>query len=359
MKGIIPTGGRGTRMRPITYSANKHFIPVANKPLIFYPIETLVSAGITDILFTYNTGNLEIVKNFLGNGSRWGAKFTYVLQTEPKGLANIIQVCEKDLEGESFVLHLGDNIFTEGIKDLVNYFIKHKPNGLLPVVHHPDNLRMGVPIFDKKGNLIKYVEKPKTAPHDLAVPGLYFADHNFFKAFSGRDSVKPSARGEWEVPDPFQWLLDHRFKVETMEIKSKWLDPGKFDDWITSNRYLLDINTQLSVKSKISLGSKIEGRVVIGKNCQIINSTIRGPVNIADNTKIVDSFIGPYTSIDNGCNLVGCNIQNSVLMSGVTFENIDRPIDNSVVGPDSKIVNGKINNFAMELILSEDTKIIL
>lgn len=353
MKGIIPTGGRGTRMRPITFTANKHFIPVGNKPLIFYPIETLVSAGIKNILLTYNTGDLDQIKNFLGSGSKWGAKFTYILQPEPKGLANIVQVCEQKLDGESFVFHLGDNIFTEGIKNLVDYFVKHKPNGLLPVVHHPDNLRMGVPIFDKKGKLIKYVEKPKIAPHDLAVPGLYFADQNFFKAFKGQDAVHPSARGEWEIPDPFQWMIDHHYNVETMEIKSKWLDPGKFDDWLVANQTLLDINTKSDLGSRPDSQTKIEGRVRIGKNCQIINSIIRGPVDIADKVQIINSFIGPYTSIASECIVDSCNVQNSVLMHGTKLEKIDKTIDNSIIGSDSYVCGNRGGNRNMELVLSE------
>jgi glucose-1-phosphate thymidylyltransferase len=214
------------------------------------------------------------------------------------------------LAGYPFVFHLGDNIFPDGIKKLVDYFVKNKPNGLLPVVHHQDNLRMGVPLFNKAGKLIKYVEKPKSAPHDLAVPGLYFADNNFFKSFKGKDAVKPSARGEWEIPDPFQWMIDHGLKVETMKIDGLWLDPGKFDDWLSTNQTLLDLNTKLDINSKVDKNSKIEGRVKIGRHCIIKNSVIRGPVNITDNVTAINSFIGPYTSIASGCTIESCNNQN-------------------------------------------------
>lgn len=180
MKGIIPTGGRGTRMRPITFSSNKHFIPVANKPLILYPIETVANTGIKEIAITYNPGGLEEAKNLLGDGSQWGITITYVLQEKPAGLANIVEVCEEFVKGDSFVLHLGDNIFVEGINDAFEYFEKNKPNGLVTMLHHPDNRRLGVPYFDENGRLLKYVEKPENPLHDFAIPGLYFADSNFF-----------------------------------------------------------------------------------------------------------------------------------------------------------------------------------
>jgi len=204
-------------MRPLTFSSNKHFIPVANKPLILYPIETVAAAGIKDFGITYNPGGLEEAQSLLGNGSQWGINITYILQEKPAGLANIVQVCEEFLAGDSFVFHLGDNIFMDGIKEAVDHFQKEKPNGLVTMMHHRENKRMGVPYFDENGRLIKYVEKPENPPHDFAVPGLYFADSNFFKCFHSVDSIQPSARGEYEIPAAFQWLIDHGFRVDVIE----------------------------------------------------------------------------------------------------------------------------------------------
>lgn len=192
MKAIIPTGGRGTRMRPLTFSTNKHFIPIANKPLIFYPIETIADAGIKEVGITYNPGGLEESKSYLGDGSSWGLSITYVLQEKPAGLANIVQVCEEFIDGDSFVFHLGDNMFVDGIKEQVEYFQKEKPNGLVTMIHHKENKRMGVPYFNDEGRLIKYVEKPENPPHDFAVPGVYFADASFFKCFKGSNAIKSS-----------------------------------------------------------------------------------------------------------------------------------------------------------------------
>ena len=181
MKAVVPTGGGGTRMRPLTFSTNKHFIPIANKPLLYYPIETIANAGIKEVAITYNPGWLDFVKKRLGSGKRWGLRFTYILQEKPLGLANIFQVCEEFLAEEDFLMHLGDNIFTSGINDLVEHFNKEKPSGLVAIVEHPENSRMGVPYFDKKGGLKRYVEKPKNPPHKfVSVPAIKI---NFIKFF--------------------------------------------------------------------------------------------------------------------------------------------------------------------------------
>jgi len=357
LKGIIPTGGRGTRMRPLTFSSNKHLIPVANKPLIFYPIETLAKAGIKDIAITYNPGGKEHVEKIIGDGSKWGLKFTYVLQAEPKGLANIIEVCEDYLNGSPFVLHLGDNIFSEGITNLVEHFQKEKPNGLVGMVRHPENTRLGVPYFDKEGRLVNYVEKPKDPPHDWAIPGIYFADSNLFKCFKGKDKIKPSKRGELEISSPFQWLIDKGYRVDVKEIKGRWLDPGKINDWLEANNYLLDLNTKQDIKSKLGKEVKIIGRVTIGKNCQIEKSIIRGPVNIGDNVTISQSIIDPYTSIYHNCKIISSHISSSVLMQGVIVDKVKKIIDESIIGPDADIGQTEIYGDRLELLVSELSRI--
>lgn len=343
-------------MQPITFSANKHFIPIANKPLIFYPIETIAAAGIKEIAITYNPGWLDQVKATLGDGSKWGVKFTFILQESPKGLANIVQVCEEFLAGDSFVFHLGDNIFTDGIKDMVDYFLKNKPNGLLPMLHHHENTRMGVPYFDKENHLVKYVEKPEKPPHDFAVPGVYFADSNFFKAFKGADKIKPSARGEYEIPAPFQWLVDHKYRVDVIEYKGKWLDPGKFDDWIETNEYILDNKLESKMESQPK-DSSIEGRVSIGKNCEINNSKIRGPSIIGDGAKIIDSFVGPYSSISDDCEIIGSHVENSVIMNGVKIINVERPIDTSLIGTQAEIIKKVGPSNSLKLFIGEKSQI--
>ena len=354
MKAIIPTGGRGTRMRPLTFSANKHFIPIANKPLIFYPIETIANSGIKEIAITYNADGLEEAQKVLGDGSRWGVKFTYVLQEEPLGLANIFQVCEEFVGGDCFVLHLGDNIFVDGIKEFVAHFEKTQPDGLVAMVHHQENTRLGVPYFDKDGRLIKYVEKPENPPHDFAIPGLYFFSANVFDCFKGEKAIKPSERGEYEISAPYQWLIDKGRRVDVLEYKGVWLDPGKFDDWIAANRFILDEKLQEKRESEIVPGVSINGKVTIGKNCKIENSQINGPVVLGDEVVVENAKINPYASISDKCVIRNCEVGDSVILSGVRIEDIKRPIGASLIGKDTEIVS---NGTMMKFFIGELCKV--
>lgn len=358
MKAVIPTGGRGTRMRPLTFSQNKHFIPVANKPLIFYPIETVANAGIKDIALTYNLGGLEEVKNMLGDGSRWGVKFSYVLQEQPKGLANIFQVCEEYINGEPFVMHLGDNIFVKGISDFVDFFERHKPDGLVAMVHHKENTRLGVPYFDENGRLVKYVEKPENPPHDFAIPGLYFFSSVVFECFKGKDAIQPSARGEYEISAPYQWLIDKGKRVDVLEYKGKWLDPGKIDDWLSANEYLLENNLKPLVESEIDKSTIIDGKISVGKDSEIRNSKIKGPVVIGDKVIIEDSEIGPFCSIASSCEILNSKIKRSILMDGVRVSGVlEHPMEDSLVGTDTEVVGSNGKGATTRLFVGEKCKI--
>jgi len=338
LKAIIPVGGRGTRMQPLTFSTNKHFIPLANKLLIHYPIETVVDAGIRDILITYNPGQLELVRDLLGDGRMFGAKFTYILQEKPIGLANIFQVCEHALEGSPFLLHLGDNIFTQGIKPYIKTFLKNKPNGLVTMVEHEHNNRMGVPYFDELGNLVRYEEKPQNPPHKYAIPGLYFFDKNIFNCFKGKNAIKPSDRGELEISAPYQWLIDNGYTVRVVEYKGKWLDPGKFNDWIESNRYILRKMILPHLDRELPSSVKVTGKIHVGQGSFITDSEIVGPVIIGDNVVISNSYIGPHTSIYHDCQIINSTIEDSILMQGSKILNVNRRIENTMIGKECEIV---------------------
>lgn len=360
MKAIIPTGGRGTRMQPLTFSSNKHFIPIANKPLIFFPIETVAEAGIKDILITYDAAYLDQVKSILGDGSRWGLKFTFVLQEKPLGLANIFQICEEQLKGESFFLHLGDNIFVDGINKFVEHFEKHKPNALIPMVHHKENKRMGVPFFDKKGKLVKYVEKPENPPHDFAIPGLYFFDSNVFKCFSGKDQIQPSVRGELEISAPFQWLIDNKYTVDVLEYEGTWLDPGKFDDWMETNKFMVNyLVKENEIKSKYGEDVSVEGKVHIGSGCVLERSFLKGPIIIGDNVSIKDSYLGPSTVISEGCQIIGAHIENSEIMKKVIINKFTDHINSSLIGPESELTNLEKQKREISFFIGAKSKIII
>lgn len=355
MKAIIPTGGRGTRMRPLTFSYNKHFIPVAGKPLIFYPVEAIVAAGIKEIAITYNPGGLEQAQATLGDGSQFGVSFTYVLQDSPTGgLANIVEVCEEFIGDDKFIFHLGDNIFVDGIQELMEKFENSEANALVTMIQHKDNSRLGVPFFDEEGKFVKYVEKPENPPNNFGIPGLYFFDANVYKAFKGENRIKPSERGELEVGSLYNWLMENGFSVDTMEYTGKWLDPGKFDDWLEANRYILDNKLEASVdpSAQIDDSSQIADNVTIGVNCKIENSQIEGPSIIGDNCEIKGSKIGAYSALSDDCQINNGQVQNSVLMRGVKVTNVTNTIDNSLIGPESEISHHEDNSL-MKLFVGE------
>lgn len=351
MKAIITAGGRGTRMRPLTFATNKNLISLANKPLLFYGLETIAAAGIKEIGVNYGPGQLDELKNALGTGRRWGVRVTYILQDKPLGLAHIIKIAQPFVGKEEFFMYLGDNIFFGGIKPFVNYFKKNKTNGLVLVVHHPENWRLGVPFFNKKGELIKYIEKPKKPPHDFAIPGLYFFDCHVFECFKGKDAICPSDRGELEISSAYQWLIDHDYKVETKEFKGVWKDPGKFDDWLDTNQFLLDRLIKNGSESKFGNDVKIEGRVKIGKRCRIRNSVIRGPTIIGNGVILKDSFIGPYSSIGDDCRIINAKLENSILVKGVKVKHLSKTLDSCLIGEGTIVEGNNQLRDAIELFL--------
>lgn len=351
MKAIITAGGRGTRMQPLTFSSNKQLIPLVNEPLIFYPIKAVAALGIKEIGINHGPGQLEELKAVLGTGQRWGVKLTYFLQEPPLGLADIIRVAKPFLKKGKFLMHLGDNIFYGEIKPLYDHFLKEKLNALAPVIHHPENTRMGVPYFNKKGELTRYVEKPQNPPHDLAVPGLYFFDENVFDCFEGKDRIKPSKRGELEIGSCYEWLVKHGYKVGTKEFSGVWQDPGKFDDWLETNQFLLDKEINNGSASRLGKNVKVEGRVKIGKNCEIKESFLRGPSIIGDQVVIENSFIGPYSSIADGCQIREARLENVILMKGVQITNPGKSLDSCLIGEESIIKENRRTSNGIELFI--------
>ncbi|MFA6604167.1 MAG: glucose-1-phosphate thymidylyltransferase [Patescibacteria group bacterium] len=337
MKALITAGGRATRLRPITYTINKHLISLANKPMLFYAIEKIAEVGVKEIGININPGDTEIPK-VVGDGSRWGVKITYIEQTGgPKGLAHILKMAQSFLGDEPFIFYLGDNIILGSISRFVEKFRKDKVNGLLALSKVKDPQRFGVPEL-KDGRIVRVDEKPAHPKSDYAVTGIYVYDNTVFNAV---DAIQPSARGEYEISDVHTWLIEHGHSIGYEEITGWWKDTGKPEDLLEGNQLLL---TELSpadakIESEIPDGAVVQGKVAIGKNCKLgTRVLIRGPVVIGVGCVIENSYIGPYTSIGNNVEIYNTEIEHSVIFDDTDI-NCSRRIVDSLIGQNATIVS--------------------
>lgn len=331
MKALITAGGKGTRLRPITHTQNKHLIPIANKPMLEYAIEAVVGAGIKEIGIVVNADNSE-VQNAFGTGNRWGVRITYIPQEAPLGLAHVVKISRDFIGDEPFIFYLGDNMLVGGVERFIRKFEQEGCNCLLTLARVPDPTRFGVPEL-KDGRIISVEEKPARPKSQYAVSGIYVYDQTIFEAVN---AIQPSARGELEISDAHQYLIDHGYHIAYEEISGWWKDTGKPDDLLEANRLVLD---NLSVPDDVpaSDGSFISGKVKIGKNSRIIRSRIRGPVIIGDDVVIEDSFIGPYTSIGNGCVIRNTEVEYSIVLDRCQLLDVPVRIESSLLGYDAII----------------------
>ncbi|MEJ2049914.1 MAG: glucose-1-phosphate thymidylyltransferase [Calditrichota bacterium] len=263
MKALITSGGKGTRLRPITHTQNKHLIPVANKPILHYAIEAVAEAGIKDIGIVINADSQDVPKA-IGNGKNWGIKIQYIPQDSPRGLAHVVKISEKFIKNEPFIFYLGDNMVVGGIKKFIDRFNSDKCNCHLTLAKVPDPSRFGVP--ELKGNqIVKIEEKPRVPKSDYAVAGIYLYDHSIFEAVN---SISPSSRGELEISDAHQYLLDHDYKITYSEITGWWKDTGKPEDLLEANRLVLS-NLDGKIKGSVDQNSMLAGTVIVGKGTKI------------------------------------------------------------------------------------------
>jgi len=337
MKALITAGGHATRLRPLTWTTNKHLIPLANKPMIFNAIEKIVGADIRDIGINVNPGEQEIQK-VVGDGSRWGVKITYIEQAGgPKGLAHILKMARPFLGDEDFLFYLGDNIILGSIAGFVDKFRNERPNGLLALSEVRDPQRFGVPVM-KDGKIIRVDEKPEDPKSNYAVTGIYVYDSSVHKAV---DAIQPSARGEYEISDVHTWLIENGYDVGYQEITGWWKDTGKPEDLLEGNQLLLAEMTREEAKIEGEIGNDvtIHGRVKIGAGTVVTGRTlIRGPVVIGENCTIESSYIGPYTSIGNGVSIRKTELEHSVLFDGVRMDCPRRIID-GLIGRNAVLVS--------------------
>ncbi len=351
MKGLITAGGHGTRLRPITHTKNKHLIPIANRPMLAYAIDYMAEAGIEEIAIIVNAGDREIETVF-GDGEASGVKLTYIEQDAPLGLAHVVKITEPFIGGESFLFYLGDNILVGGVKKFVEEFEGTHSNCHLVLSRVADPERFGVPEID--GNkIVSIEEKPASPKSDFAVTGIYFYDSSIFEAVN---NIEPSDRGELEISDAHQYLLDKGKSVSFSEITGWWKDTGKPSDLLEANRLVLD-NITGSKNAKVEGKSIITGKVVTGEGTTIINSQVRGPAVIGNNVHVENAYIGPYTAISDECKIVGSEVEYSIIMSGSSLENVERRIEGSLLGHDVELSQSQIRPRAHRIMVGDQGRV--
>ncbi len=354
MKALILSGGKGTRLRPLTYTGAKQLVPVANKPILWYGIEGIVAAGITDIGIIISPETGEEVKAKTGNGDRFGAKITYILQETPAGLAHAVKVAQPFLGDSPFIMYLGDNLIQSQLDPFLQTFKNNNLDALILLRPVTNPSAFGVATVDEHGRVLELVEKPKVPPSNLALVGIYFFSKTIHDAIS---QIEPSPRGELEITDAIQQLINERKRVEACNLDGWWLDTGKKDDLLSANQIILDSCIIPAVEVEIDATTKIIGRVQIGKGSQIINSTIRGPVVIGENCHIENSFIGPYSSIADRATLIDADLEHSVILQSAKIVGIKERIVDSVIGQRAQLIPAPARPKALRFMIGDDSLI--
>jgi glucose-1-phosphate thymidylyltransferase len=353
MKGLILSGGKGTRLRPFTYTGAKQLVPLANKPVLFYAIEDLVEAGITAIAIVISPETGDQVKAVVGDGSHFGAQITYIVQDAPRGIAHGIKIAQDFIGADPFVLFLGDNFLREGIVPQVKAFRDGGLNAQIILYPMDDPSSMGVAVLDGDGRVTRLVEKPKQFISPYAVIGIYMFDCHVFEAVN---SIKPSTRGELEITETIQYLIDHGLKVGAQPLTGWWIDTGKMSDILEANRLILDI-LETRIEGQVTGDSRIEGRVVLEPGALVINSTIRGPVIIGAQTRIENAYVGPFTSIQNDCVVQNCEIEHSVVLENTRILDVSARIADSLIGRNVEIGRASGQNKALKIMLGDYSKV--
>jgi glucose-1-phosphate thymidylyltransferase len=354
MKALILSGGKGTRLRPLTYTGAKQLVPVANKPILWYGIEALVAAGITDIGIVISPETGEEVKSYTGHGERFGAQITYILQAQPAGLAHAVKVARPFLGDAPFVMYLGDNLVQDSLTPMVDTFKARHLDALTLLSPVPNPTAFGVAEVDASGAILRLEEKPEQPRSNLALVGVYL----FSNAIHGViETLQPSARGELEITDAIQELIHQHRRVEAHQLKGWWLDTGKKDDLLEANRIILDTYSNCAIDGTVDDQSRVTGRVSIGKGTQVLNCTIRGPVIIGDDCHLENCFVGPYSSIGHQVTLTEVDLDHSVILQGARVEHIHHRIVDSLVGRRASIKSAPRHPNAMRFMVGDDCQI--
>jgi glucose-1-phosphate thymidylyltransferase len=351
IKGLILSGGSGTRLRPITHTYAKQLVPVANKPVLFYGVEALVEAGVTDIGIIVAPHTGAEVREAVGDGSQFGARITYIEQDRPAGLAHAVLTAEEFLDGSPFVMYLGDNLLREGVPGLVERFADESPDALILLTPVDDPGSFGVAELDD-GRVTRLVEKPKDPPSNMALVGVYLFSPAILDAAR---KLKPSARGELEITEAIQSLIDDGHDVRSEVVSGWWKDTGQLADMLEANRLVLDdISTRLEGTLE---NSRVEGRVIIEEGAVLKDSLVRGPAVIGCDAVVENAYIGPYTSIGDGVRVVNSEIEHSILLPGASVENIGTRIEASLLGREVRVTRSDALPKTMRLLVGDRSEI--
>jgi len=338
LKGLILSGGRGTRLRPITHTSAKQLVPVANKPVLFYGLEAMSEAGIEEVGIIVAPETGAEIRDAVGDGSRFGVRVHYVEQEEPLGLAHAVLTAEPFLGDDPFVMYLGDNILQGGIRDLVDAFRTHEPDALILLTPVPDPQNYGVAMLEpgardgSPGRVVALVEKPSEPKSDLALVGVYMFTSSVHEAAR---AIEPSARGELEITDAIQALVDGGRRVEPHIVRGWWKDTGRLADMLEANRLILD-NIERRIEGEL-VESQTDGRVVVEAGARVERSTVRGPTIIGAGARILDAYVGPYTAIGDGCVVEHSEIEHSILLEGCSVRSLDRRMESSLLGRNVRV----------------------
>jgi glucose-1-phosphate thymidylyltransferase len=330
MRGLILSGGKGTRLRPITFTSAKQLVPVANKPILFYGLEALAASGIREIGIVVGDTHQEI-RDAVGDGSRWGVAVTYIPQSAPLGLAHAVLTAEEYLRGEPFVMYLGDNLIRESLSPLVERFRRDRPHAQILLAKVPNPQEFGVAEL-RDGRVVRLVEKPAVPPSDLALVGIYMFDDHVFDAAR---AIQPSGRGELEITDAIQHLVDSGLRVDPHVVHGWWKDTGQVQDMLEANHLILD-DVQERVEGEL-IDSRVEGRVIVEPGARLERSTVRGPAIIGAGAVLVDAYIGPYTSVGPSVRIEKAEIEYSIVLEGSSVSNLDGRVEASLIGKDVTI----------------------
>jgi glucose-1-phosphate thymidylyltransferase len=351
MKGLILSGGKGTRLRPLTYTSAKQLVPVANKPVLFYGIEALVEAGIRDIGIVVGETQAEI-RAAVGDGSRWGARMTYIEQDAPRGLAHAVLISEAFIGGQPFVMYLGDNLLNKGIVPFVEQFVRDEPAAQILLTPVPDPQMFGVAEL-RDGQVIRLVEKPKNPVSNLALVGVYMFGSAIFESVK---RIKPSFRNELEITDAIQDLIDRGLTVTPHLVDGWWKDTGKLEDMLEANRLILD-TLERRIDGTVDDASRIEGKVVIERGAVIEQSVVRGPAIVGANARISHAYVGPFTAIMNDVEVRESEIEHSIVLEGSRLHDLGTRVADSLIGKNVKINRLPLKPSAYRFMLGDNSEV--